>query len=610
MMLGQILIGLINGSFYALLSLGLSIILGLLNIINFTHGVLYMMGAISAWVLLTQLGLGYWFALPLVPLIVGLCGAGLEKTVVSRIYRLEHLYGLLLTLGLATVIEGLFLNYFSAVGRPYPIPKLLAGAWDLGFMILPIYRAWIIGASIVVCASTWLIIERTKLGAYLRAATENPALVQAFGINVPRMVTITFAVGSALAGFAGVLAAPVYPVSPLMGDNIIIVVFAVVVIGGMGSIAGSIVTGFVLGVIEGLTKSFFPQASNLVIFVIMAIVLLVKPAGIFGRPQTIATHVNDASATAPVISGPPGAYLTPALIMILALCLAPFVFYPAFLMKALCFALFALSLNLLLGFIGLGSFGHAMFLGTAGYCTGYAAKAWGWPPEAAIVFGVVASAVLGAVVGLLSIRRQKIYFAMITLALGELVYFFFLQAPFSGGEDGLSPVPRGHLLGFIDLENDLALYYLILLCFVVGFFFVFRTIHSPFGQAMMAIRENEPRAISLGYNVNRIKHIAFILSAAVAGLAGALKVYIFHIASLPDVFHSTSADVILMVLVGGAGTIFGPIAGAFLIVTMQQYLAPLGTWVMVVQGAIFALCVLAFRQGVVGQLIRITGRPL
>ena len=282
---GQLLIGLINGSFYAILSLGLAVIFGLLNIINFTHGAQYMMGAFAAWFLLQYAGLGYWWALLIAPVVVGLIGIALERTMLKRLYQLDHLYGLLLTFGLALVIQGLFRNQFGSSGLPYRIPAELAGAQNLGFMTLPNYRAWVIVFSLVVCLGTWWVIERTKLGAYLRAATENPTLVRAFGINVPRMITLTYGFGVGLAALAGVLAAPIYQVNPLMGADLIIVVFAVVVIGGMGSIMGSIVTGFGLGVIEGLTKVFYPEASNTVIFVIMAIVLLVKPAGLFGRAQ-------------------------------------------------------------------------------------------------------------------------------------------------------------------------------------------------------------------------------------------------------------------------------------------------------------------------------------
>jgi branched-chain amino acid transport system permease protein len=280
---GQLLIGLINGSFYAMLSLGLAVIFGLLNIINFAHGAQYMMGAFCAWFLLQYVGLDYWWALVLAPIGVGIVGVVLERLFLKHLYKLDHLYGLLLTFGLALIIEGLFRNKFGASGLPYRIPALLTGGRNLGFMFLPNYRAWVVVASVVVCLATWYVIERTKLGSYLRAATENPALVQAFGINVPRMITITYGFGVALAAFAGVLAAPIYQVSPQMGSNLIIVVFAVVVIGGMGSIMGSILTGFALGVIEGLTKVFYPEASNTVIFVIMAIVLLIKPAGLFGR---------------------------------------------------------------------------------------------------------------------------------------------------------------------------------------------------------------------------------------------------------------------------------------------------------------------------------------
>jgi branched-chain amino acid transport system permease protein len=282
---GQLLIGLINGAFYAMLSLGLAVIFGLLNIINFTHGAQYMMGAFVAYLLLAHAGIGYWTSLLIAPLVIGAFGVLIERTMLARLYKLDHLYGLLLTFGLALVIQGLFRNEFGSSGLPYQIPSQLTGGVNLGFMFLPIYRAWVIVASLVVCLATWYVIERTKLGSYLRAATENPMLVQAFGINVPLMITLTFGFGVGLAALAGVMAAPIYQVSPQMGADLIIVVFAVVVIGGMGSIMGSIVTGFGLGIIEGLTKVFYPEASNTVIFIIMAIVLLIKPAGLFGTQK-------------------------------------------------------------------------------------------------------------------------------------------------------------------------------------------------------------------------------------------------------------------------------------------------------------------------------------
>jgi branched-chain amino acid transport system permease protein len=283
LLFGQLLLGLINGAFYAMMSLGLAVIFGLLNIINFAHGAQFMMGAFAAWMLLEWAGLGYWWALLLVPIIIGFTGVVLERLLISKLYKVDHIYGLLLLFGVGLIIEGIFRNEFGSSGLPYRIPAELSGAWDLGFMFMPIYRGWVVIAALILCVATWLIIEKTRLGAYLRAATENAALVQAFGVNVPRMVTLTYGFGVALAAIGGVLAAPIYSVNPQMGTNLIIVVFAVVVIGGMGSILGAIITGFSLGIVEGLTKVFWPEASATVVFVIMAIVLVTRPAGLFGR---------------------------------------------------------------------------------------------------------------------------------------------------------------------------------------------------------------------------------------------------------------------------------------------------------------------------------------
>jgi branched-chain amino acid transport system permease protein len=284
-LLGQLLLGLVNGSFYAILSLGLAVIFGMLNIVNFAHGALYMTGAFFAWMLLNYAGLNYWYALLLAPLGVALIGVVIEKTMLRWLHQLDHLYGLLLTFGLALLLEGVFREFYGSSGMPYELPAVFRGAFDLGFMMLPKYRAWVVVVSLVLCLFTWYVIEKTKLGAYLRAGTENPSLVKAFGINVPLMVTLTYAFGVGLAGLAGVMAAPIYQVSPLMGSNIIIVVFAVVVIGGMGSILGSILTGIALGLIEGLTKVFYAEISSTVVFIIMAIVLMVRPAGLFGREK-------------------------------------------------------------------------------------------------------------------------------------------------------------------------------------------------------------------------------------------------------------------------------------------------------------------------------------
>jgi len=281
--LAQLLLGLVNGAFYAMLSLGLAVIFGLLGIVNFAHGALYMLGAFAAWIMLDKFGINYWFALVLAPLTVGTLGVVIERLFLKHLYKIDPIYGLLLTFGLALIAEGSFRELYGASGQNYDVPELLSGATNLGFMVLPNYRAWVVLVSLVVCLGTWFLIERTRLGAYLRAGTENPALVQAFGINVPLMVMLTYGAGAALAALAGVLAAPIIQVNPLMGSNLIIVVFAVVVIGGMGSILGSVITGLALGLVEGMTRVFYPEASNIVVFVVMVLVLMVKPSGLFGK---------------------------------------------------------------------------------------------------------------------------------------------------------------------------------------------------------------------------------------------------------------------------------------------------------------------------------------
>ena len=313
---------------------------------------------------------------------------------------------------------------------------------------------------------------------------------------------------------------------------------------------------------------------------------------------------------AAVVSGPTRHQAVVFALMVGAFVVAPFVIYPVFLMKALCFALFACAFNLLIGYGGLLSFGHAAYLGSAGYVTAHAAKVWGWPPELAILAGVAGAAALGLVIGALAIRRQGIYFAMITLALAQMLYFFCLQAPFTGGEDGIQSVPRGVLFGLVDLRNTLTMYFTVLAIFLAGFLLIYRTIHSPFGQVLKAIRENEPRALSLGYGADRYKLIAFVLSAALSGLAGGTKAIVFQLASLTDVHWTMSGEVVLMTLLGGLGTVFGPVAGAVIVIGLETYLAQLGAWVTVVQGAIFVLCVLAFRRGVVGELARLLNKPL
>lgn len=601
---GQLLLGLMNGAFYALMSLGLAIIFGMLNIINFAHGAQYMLGAFGAYFLLRYLGVGYWWALVILPLAVGALGIVTERLLLQRLYRLEHIYGLLFTFGVALVIQGVFRNYYGSSGMAYQAPAALRGATDLGFMLLPNYRGWVVVLSLIVCLLTWLAIEKTQLGSYLRAATENPKLVRAFGINVPRMITMTYGFGVALAALAGVMAAPLYNVSPQMGSELIIVTFAIVVIGGMGSILGAIVAGFGLGVIEGLTKLFLPAASEMIIFVVMALVLLILPAGLFG--QGGGQPAGDAMRESVPRSNNTARDVSLFLVMVALLVVAPAFVYPVLLMKVLCFALFVCGFNQLLGFTGLLSFGHAMFFGWGGYIAAIAAKSWNLPPETCLVVGGLVAAGLGAVVGSLAIRRQGIYFAMITLAFAQMFYFVAVQAPFTGGEDGIQAVPRGHLFGVFDLSRTTAMYAFVVGVFLIGFLFVYRIIHSPFGEVLVAIRENEQRAISLGYNTKYYKLLAFILSSAITGVAGSLKALAFEAASLADVHWSTSGEVVLMALVGGVGTLFGPVIGAAMIIGLQHYLGGIGQWITVVEGLVFIACVLAFRRGIAGEADRLT----
>jgi branched-chain amino acid transport system permease protein len=600
-LVGQLMLGLINGSFYAMMSLGLAIIFGLLNVVNFTHGAQYMMGAFTAWMLLQWLGIGYAWALVLAPVAVGISGILLERLLVRRLYHLDHVYGLLLTFGITLIIEGLYRKAFGSAGLPYPNPMPGGVRTDVGF--LPYYRLWALLASFAVCIATWYLVEKTRLGSYLRAAIERPDLVRGFGIDVPKMVTLVYGFGVALAGLAGVFAAPIYNVSPLMGSNLIVVIFAVVVIGGMGSIKGAIVTGYLLGLAEGLMRYWYPPLSDTVVFIIMALVLLVKPSGLFGK-GVFAQHAVSApaghAASGPLLRARWSWLLLAA--SAAALLLAPLVLYPAFLVKVLCFAVAASAVNLLLGYLGVLSFGHAMFFGLSAYVAGHMAKAWGVAPEWAILGATLVSVVLGAIVGLVAIRLQGIYFAMSTLALAQMVYFFCVQAPFTNGEDGIQGIPRGVAFGFWDLSSELSAYYFALLLCGAALLAMARLVHSPYGRIVAAVRDSEPRAISLGYDAARCKLVVFIVSAGLTGLAGATKAIATQLATLTDVGWHMSGEFLLMTLVGGLGTITGPIVGAFVLIGMETYMSGLRDWVTVAQGAVFVVVVLAFRAGIVGSL--------
>lgn len=605
---GQLLLGLINGSFYAMMSLGLAIIFGLLNVVNFTHGAQYMMGAFTAWMLLQWLGIGYGFALVLAPLVVGLSGILLERLLVRRLYHLDHVYGLLLTFGITLIVEGLYRKAFGSAGLPYANP--MPGGFRTALGFIPYYRLWALSASFVVCLATWYLVEKTRLGAYLRAAIERPDLVRGFGINVPLMVTLVYGFGVGLAGLAGVFAAPIYNVSPLMGSNLIVVIFAVVVIGGMGSIKGAIITGYLLGMAEGLMRYYYPPLSDTVVFIIMAAVLLIKPAGLFGR-GVIVQHASAALDSRAGAAPRPRGRLGWALLVVTvaALLAAPYLMYPAFLMKVLCFAVAASAVNLLLGYLGVLSFGHAMFFGLSAYAAGHMAKVWGFAPEWAILGATLVSVVLGAVVGLIAIRLQGIYFAMSTLALAQMVYFFCVQAPFTHGEDGIQSIPRGVAFGFWDLSSDVSAYYFVLLLCGAALLAIARLVHSPYGRIVAAVRDSEPRAVSLGYNPDRYKLTVFVVSAGLTGLAGATKAIAVQIATLTDVGWQMSGEFLLMTLVGGLGTITGPILGALALIGMETYMSELRDWVTVAQGVVFVVVVLAFRAGIVGSLSGLWPKP-
>lgn len=603
LVLGYLIIGLVNGSFYALLSLGLALIFGLLNVLNMTHGALYMMGAFAAWAAVEKLGVGYLPAIGLASVGVGAAGIAIERCLLRHTYKLDPLYGFMLTFGLATAIQGLFQVQFGSTGLPFAPPTWLAGGVDLGFIFFPTYRLWVVMVALAVCLGLWLVIERTSAGATLRAASENGGIAEALGVRVPKVMTATFGIGAALAGLAGALAAPVYQVSPLMGSDILLVVFAIIVVGGMGSIGGTILASYCLAVIEGLTQVFYPQAASIVIFAFMCLVLIVRPQGLFGisvvrrhefraarLPATREAGVAASSVLTPIVAGAA---------IVAALALLPLFVYPIYLVKIFCFAIFAASFNFLLGFAGIVSFGQAALFGTAAYITAQALKVWALPAELAVLAGMAAAIALGLAMGALAIRRRGIYQAMITLAVAQMVYFVYVQAAFTHGEDGIHSVPRGLLFGLVDLRNDRAVYALACVALVAVFAGLRGLLSSRLGLLLVAIRDDERRALSLGHNVNAFKLAAFAIASACAGLAGALSALAFQLATLSGAHWHLSGEAVLMALIGGIGTLMGPLVGATVLVTMQQFLAPFGAWVLVIQGIVFALSVLLFRDGLV-----------
>jgi branched-chain amino acid transport system permease protein len=606
LILGYLTIGLVNGSFYALLSLGLALIFGLLNILNMTHGVLYMGGAFVAWMASRYLGVGYLPGLAIAAVAVGLFGVLIERAFLRRTYALDPLYGFMLTFGLATMIQGLFQVRFGSTGLPFAPPAWLSGGVDFGFMFFPTYRLWVMAVAMAVCLVLWLAIERTRAGSILRAASENAAIAEALGVRVPKVFAATFGLGAALAGLAGGLAAPIYQVSPLMGADILLVAFAIIVVGGMGSIGGTIISSYSLALIESLTQALYPQAASMVIFAFMCVVLLVRPQGLFGI-SVVRRHEFSAARLPREIIGPARSFAVAlerrlSFVAITAiLVVLPMIFYPVYLAKIFCFAIFAASFNFLLGFAGIVSFGQAALFGTAAYLTAYGIKAWALSPELAILLGTAAAVLLGLAMGALAIRRRGIYQAMITLAVAQMVYFVYVQADFTRGEDGIQSVPRGLLFGLIDLRDDRAVYALAAVLLLAVFFGLRRLLASSFGTVLVAIRDDERRALSLGYDVNAFKLAAFGIASVCAGFAGSLSAVVFQLATLSGAHWHLSGEAVLMALIGGIGTLTGPLVGAIVLVTMQNFLAPFGAWVLVIQGAVFVICVLTFREGFVAR---------
>jgi branched-chain amino acid transport system permease protein len=603
LILSYMTIGLVNGSFYAMLCLGLALIFGLLNILNMAHGVFYMMGAFIAWAAVTRLGVGYLPTLAASAFGVGGFGMLVERLLLRRTYDLDPLYGFMLTFGLATAIQGAFQVQFGSSGLPFEAPGWLSGLIDLRFTLFPAYRLWVVLVALAVCFGLWLAIERTKAGAILRAASENGVIAASLGVRVPAVMTVTFGIGAMLAGLAGALAAPIYQVSPLMGADILLVVFAIIVIGGMGSIGGTILAAYCLALLESVTLAVYPQAANFMIFAFMCIVLSVRPQGLFGI-SVLRDH-SFAGVSLPAIaewSTETRSQMTRFAVMgmiIVGLALLPKLLYTIFLIKIFCFAILATSFNFLLGFVGIISFGQAALYGTAAYVTAYTLKQWSAPPEIGILAGVAAATLLGLIMGALAIRRRGIYQAMITLAVAQMVYFVFIQTSFTNGEDGLQNVPRGVLFGLVDLRDDRAVYALAVIAFCAVFFGLRHLLYSQLGMMLVAVRDDERRALSLGHDVASLKLLAFTIASACAGLAGALSAVAFQLATLSGAHWHLSGEAVLMSLIGGLGTLTGPLAGATVLVAMEHFLAPFGAWVLVLQGLIFVICVVAFREGLI-----------
>jgi branched-chain amino acid transport system permease protein len=599
--LGQIFNGLVSGSFIALMSLGLSIIFGTMRVVNFMHGALYMLGAFAAYLAGRWLGLPLWVVLIAAPVVVGAVGLLLERSLLRHLYSADITYTLLLTFGLTLIIEETVRNFIGVQGAPFLVPPVLSGAVDLGFIIYPKYRLFVLVVSLLACGGTWFALERTRFGTLVRAGTERPTLLRCFGINVPLLVSGTFAFGTGLAGLAGALAAPMTDVSPFMGDNMIAIAFAVVVVGGMGSIAGSIVTGFAAGILSAMAAIWYAPAADVAIYVLMMLVLLVRPGGLF-QGVDIAHfaphHTSITLGARRILRSPELAGL--ALAAAVAL---PWLIYPQLATDVILWGLFAVGFDLLYAFAGLLSFGQGAYWGGAAYLTGIAIATCGLPPLIGLALGIVLTTAIAALVGVLVTRKQGIYFAMVTFAFTEIVYFVVNQLPqYTGGENGLHGVVRGTLFG-LSLKSDIAFYYLALVVVVLTLMFVLRVVQSPFGLSLTGTRDSERRMASVGYDVQKLRLLAYILSAFVISIAGGLYVLAHEFVSLDAVYWRASGEPIIMSLLGGTGTVYGPMIGALLVVVVRDVLSTLTDNGSLILGIIFVVVVMGLRRGLLGEAV-------
>jgi len=597
----QIFNGLVNGGFIALMSLGLSIVFGMMRVVNFMHGAMYMLGAYVAFLAGSYFGISLWFALFLAWLLVGGLGVILERTFLSRLYRLDPAYNLLLTFGLTLIIEDLMRSFFSTTGAQFLVPSLLSGAFNLGFTFYPKYRLFVLVISVLLCLAAWFVLERTRFGALVRAATERPDLLRCFGGNVPLLMSGTFFCATGVAGVAGALAAPIRSISPFMGQEMIALTFAVVVAGGMGSIAGSVLMGFIVGVLSALSAIWYPPASTAITYVVMLLVLVVRPGGIF-RGIDIShfpLHYTPMTERARRIFLSP-AFACGALAVGLVL---PWLVYPVVATDIILWGLCALGFDLLFAFAGLLSFGQAAYWGAAAYITGILISKAGLPAWSGFLIGVAVTTALGIAFGFIIAQKKGIYFSMITFAFAEIVYFVVNQFPaYTGGEDGLHDVLRGRLFG-ISLADDRVFYYLALALVTLMVLFVFRILKSPFGMSLVGARENERRMMSVGYNVYLIRVQAYALSAFIISVGGALYVLNHQFVSLEAVYWRASGEPVMMTLLGGAGTIFGPFLGAGVVLLLRNTLSTVTDSGSLVLGCLFVVIVMVFRRGILGELV-------